>query len=1180
MSDGSETPASSSSSSSTSSGSSRHDSDFVVRLDLLRSVKVVDDGGEDGDDGATMASTSFSASSPNLSELRILGATTKADLATFFAGRADNHDDDDGSRGDSEEAFLVVRNALGNTGVVPLGFGTDANQGSGAARVTWFKNRWSRGSKTTTQVRLSDAKPMAWVVVASDKKRKAFVYAWDSLVSRRHRHALPAPLPRATKSFKWRGVALSRNGDAVAALCEDPVTTGADQAIEPQSLWVWTAASASWTEVAGRWSARHHLAFTEGGALVVLAPAEASRTRGDAQVSTVKLSLSRVPLGASVSAEGGIRREDLSARVDLRWDSPPTTKMEQLEESGRCIATVLSSSEECAVILSDNELGTRGIGRPPRALLEKHGNANVVAIAFVPTLVKAHLCCVTLLAGGLFCVFDGDGSFLSALGMENGLGRRVRFPPSLAQVDLGASQYLVCIVRDQIQIMSVRQGVFTEEEEGSSAGRLGRGSQGAKEASDPKDLYSGLLESLLVRATHGKTFETLLDDLEGTLVRLTTDLGASVVLPCLETMIVLLCEEEDYEAALWLLETSEGLLSGEREWWPRALTHLDWLNLWQILANSVFESLDQGGGENRAIDYHEIASALWKRLASGGFDSIVASQFTSASDAVFSGEGTEKEVLAGKILDADRAFVHGEVERGLDLYKEAGVEGLMSYIACCVHGQKMEECFEATYDLLCLGVETSSISEVHLGMVKEVCSELGSLLLDVHRPNEALDESRTFPSPLSWSTSHGSSISTSKDSKARRIPLDLNGLRYSLHGLDSNPSLALGIFVHSLDHTNVSLLLDASLIWDDLGQWRHTVCFLTACQNVFESYGKNEAAEHIGGQVMGYLQSKLEKKLLGHGFLDTLSLAEIVSLLRIFLLQSESPTKSRLFADMMSMLQNSLREEVAQMLLVSDLSAVKGLAERCSHLYQVLGAVCSVLVSVSRSFYDLQDVSYDAEGRVRVLGTSNADECYSETLSSVCENLFQVFMTVRSYALLAAQWRSWQSSSNAKERNEKMTDVILCLARILLSDSSVQKSQNAQKTVCWILEDFTPAEVIEDDPALLIMLETSIQKGQMTGPTRKLIERLVGKIDLDRESQGHAETARAYLDALKSDSAYCLQELFRQCSEAIGWTEGNIHEKEFEDEGLGTIHLLLLEPFPSCQAILTERMLTITNGHR
>ena len=79
---------------------------------------------------------------------------------------------------------------------------------------------------------------------------------------------------------------------------------------------------------------------------------------------------------------------------------------------------------------------------------------------------------------------------------------------------------------------------------------------------------------------------------------------------------------------------------------------------------------------------------------------------------------------------------------------------------------------------------------------------------------------------------------------------------------------------------------------------------------------------------MGYLQSKLEKKLLGHGFLDTLSLAEIVSLLRIFLLQSESPTKSRLFADMMSMLQNSLREEVAQMLLVSDLSAVKGLVER------------------------------------------------------------------------------------------------------------------------------------------------------------------------------------------------------------------------------------------------------------
>ena len=312
---------------------------------------------------------------------------------------------------------------------------------------------------------------------------------------------------------------------------------------------------------------------------------------------------------------------------------------------------------------------------------------------------------------------------------------------------------------------------------------------------------------------------------------------------------------------------------------------------------------------------------------------------------------------------------------------------------------------------------------------------------------------------------------------------------------------------------------------------------------------------------MGYLQSKLEKKLLGHGFLDTLSLAEIVSLLRIFLLQSESPTKSRLFADMMSMLQNSLREEVAQMLLVSDLSAVKGLAERCSHLYQVLGAVCSVLVSVSRSFYDLQDVSYDAEGRVRVLGTSNADEYYSEMLSSVYENLFQVFMTVRSYALLAAQWRSWQSSSNAKERNEKMTDVILCLARILLSDSSVQKSQNAQKTVCWILEDFTPAEVIENDPALLIMLETSIQKGQMTGPTRKLIERLVGKIDLDRESQGHAETARAYLDALKSDSAYCLQELFRQCSEAIGWTEGNIHEKEFEDEGLGTIHLSLLESF-------------------
>ena len=88
MSGGSETPASSSTSS--SSGHDSEDGDFVVRLDLLRSVKVVDDGGEDGDDGAaSMASTSFSASSPNLSELRILGSrdSNRCGRLVFGCGR-------------------------------------------------------------------------------------------------------------------------------------------------------------------------------------------------------------------------------------------------------------------------------------------------------------------------------------------------------------------------------------------------------------------------------------------------------------------------------------------------------------------------------------------------------------------------------------------------------------------------------------------------------------------------------------------------------------------------------------------------------------------------------------------------------------------------------------------------------------------------------------------------------------------------------------------------------------------------------------------------------------------------------------------------------------------------------------------------------------------------------------
>ncbi|UPQ98692.1 hypothetical protein HOP50_03g19980 [Chloropicon primus] len=1089
--------------------------------------------------------------------------------------------------GDRSDAFLVVRNAANSTGLVPLGLkghdasstSTSSSSSSSSVPVAWFLNRRKRGAKTSTQVRASDSRDgsTAHVAVASDNKRRCEVYDVAELSSASPRPSVTLPAPFPSKGFRWKTLRVSAAGDAVCALCLDDRASSSEPSPSP-SLWLWTRYSGQWNRVDvaqpvdDDGTNRVSLAFAEGRNKFVALSCRVS----PAAASPLLLERTEVDLKPSLdltgprNLAGGSMGRTSRAEVDLPRGFAPASKVQALDARGSLFAVAVSCERDFAVLVLDEGLGTRGVGLPPPSLAS---DLLVVAVTVFDLPSASTVGVATLCRGGLFCVFDDRGRLLRVLQTQPCMTTGST-PPSLAPLHFGGQQYIACAANDgEVRVLGVQSGdPGTDEEDDDWEAEVEEDLEAEEEerrkgSKAAEEVYFDFLESLLTVSSYGKPFDTLLGDFEGVLTTLGSKLGPRLVLNSLHDMILTLCEEEEHLASLWLLEAAEGLGNREERDWSRGLTSLDWLNLWQILANSVFESLEQRGDGEGARDggfYHEVASALWKRLASSGFDSLAKSQFDAANDGVFGGQGD----LAGMILDADRAFVHGDLHKSLALYREAGAEASLSHIACCIHSDMAEECLEATYSLLCVGEEGGimppGLSQGELRSMKaEACSELGRLLIEAHRPsqNDAAG-GVTFPSPLSWSTrgGHGHEGTT-----CRRLSLDWNKLRESLKkGRAASPSLALGLFLHSLQASKVSMLVDASLLWDYLGHWRRAVCLLKACGRVFKSYGKDKAAEHIGRETVLYLKSKLEGKL---GDLDVLldgnSLGEFDSIFRTFLLLPESATKSETFGVLMKKLQASVNKEIAKSLSVIDLRSLQGLGETCTRLYKLVGALCSVLVSISRPVYSLEDLSYGENGVLQVSGATNVgDECY-ESLSSAYEDMIQLSRTIRSYALLALQWQSWQSSASAKERKEFMKETVLCLALILSSDpgSAAQRSQKVQKMACWILKEFISAEVFQEDPALVSLVKNSIPMGCMTGPTRKALESISGEAGLDTENL--EEEAEAYMDILQSDSAAYVHDLFGICSEAIAWTETNIDDKSFDDEGLSLIHLALLEGFAS-----------------
>ena len=1125
-----------------------------MQLQFVKSIRLVSQG--DDDENA-------------LRGLEIVSTSTSVDLARFFASTQRTKAQQAALNNrlvpasleglsDGADAFLVVRNGLGSTGMLPLGMGTSKFAGLDC-QVTWFMNRRKRGPKTTTQLRLSD-KSAAWIAIASDKKKKTLVYPVKGLLASRHQLALHAPY--AAKGFKWKTLGVSRSGKAVLALCE--VAHGNQQ----DSLWLWAPEATEWREldVAG---ASPEFVFTADEKLVLLT----STFECSQEVASVELSLLTVDFNSNNSnrPESGA----LSSKVEAPCTFEPKRKVQILDESGHYIATALSSEREFLLLISDRRLVTTGEAHSPEEILAKYGNASAVSLSFVPLSQSRpdHPCVALLLECGLFCIYDLEGKRLATLDIEVDVHGGPC--PSITSIEFKGDNFLVFAARDEVHILRVQE--FAERGESPPSPQSSK--EEVKEA-EARELFLNLLESLLIQSSYGKAFEELTEKLREVLGNLVSELGPASVLPALEDMTTVLCEEEEYMAALWLLENSEELISSEKAY-AEIHSPLDFLNLWQILANTVFETLDQEeDGEDHEC-YHKIASALWKRLAFSGLDSLVASQFPAAEDEVFAAKNQDDGRLASSILDADRAFIHGDIDSSLALYKEAGYAAITSYVACCIHAYKMSDCLDAIHSLLCAsaGIEDNGTWDDNLGrphqeMVREVCAQLGALLLAVHRFDTGADVMDTFPSPLSWTIgSETSSKGVEHSKNTRRLPLDWYELKDSAkQGPASEPGLALGLFMHSLNDAQVDQLVDASLLWDELGDWRRAVCLLKSCCDVYKSYGKVDAADYIAEKTIHFVKEKIIAKVRHSDYLSSESLIEVACLVKILLLEQRPEVLSPVINDVLEALQSSLRGALIDSLALVDLRSLRELSGNCSRLQNTLGPLFFILVLLSKPFTKLEGVSYNlgekqsADIEVLVSGKDRGQSIDSFTM--VYENFFQMFMILRSYSMLAVQWGNWQSSGDLEERKEYIKELVLCLALTLSIDPKhfVQKSQNVQKMACWILQEFVPLNVLDDDPALVSLIEKSIPKQQTTGPTKKLIENLSQNLALNLEEESLAKSADSYIEILRSDSLSCLQDLLELCSDAMAEVEKDpklkgIQEKVYEDDGLSALQSSILGSF-------------------
>ena len=1072
-------------------------------------------------------------------DLHVVSITASKELAWFFASSQRRP-----SRASwlvpRAECFVLIRSGRGCVGVVPLlaaDLKAEAEQESlptsskskstvdpalaSSGRVLWLHDRHGlqRGPKTTSIVAVSGPQPDACVAVASDNRRRIALYDRSGLTDAKPNATVDSPLGSA-KAFRWHDVAVSPAGDAVAAVCS---CEGQEQA-----LWLWARSAGDDQRGEGRWQ-------RVGGA-----SSPAMRVGAGGGLVAVEARVEEGGTAALVRTEVGPSQRPAVQEAKLEGFGGAARALAALSDGGDRaavgIAGVAVPEAGVAVYVLDRRLEV------VTEITSVGGDSNpgpIVALCFVP---GGQGRVATLCEGGRALVHDAETGELAA--RCDDLGATFGFA-TLHPAVWGETVGLACGGGDgSVAVLSAR-GERAREGDGESESEGGLGATEEEEeeemvvvggeAGDPT--WSGLVGSLMAEGDGEGDLPYLAEDLRGLLAKLPPGRGA---LSSLRRVAGSLCREGLHLRAAWVLEVAEA--SGEL---GGALANVDWLGLWERVANSAFERAEAEGAEPSR--YQPLADALWKRLRASGLAPLVKPQIEAARSRSGRGHGTE---ASAALVEADRSFVLGDLDGSLALYASCGPAASLSTIACCVHARRLDEALQAAHDLLLAAEEDKSL----VAEVREACSELGTLLLDL-QPDKGVgcsdpaDRSDLkikifFPSPVSWRAGD----------QNRRLALDRHEL---LRGHDHNgrmggePSvaLALGLQCHALEPSALARgLEDAADVWDRAGHWKRACSLLESGARVMRQQGRpGDAASCEDG--MASLVERRAAAMVGEGATTNPQLApDLIQALAALRRRPEAYSRALRVA------LGAARAQIAGWCEIGDLGRLKALERGSKMAQEALGATLAALVAAAEPGLEVAGATLEEDWSVRVEVRGGGPS--QEAARTALEEWVALASAARPYALLSLQWKQWQSSADASERRDCMREYALLLGLSLASDPEglLRRPRDAQREACWVLRDLVSPEVVAEDPALVSLLAMCAGEDRLTGPTRRALLEMMASTGAEGDQEDYEEEAGYYLDVLRSDAETHVEELADICRSALRAADGGGGHKAGQvDEAIRSI---------------------------
>ena len=1072
-------------------------------------------------------------------DLHVVSITASKELAWFFASSQRRP-----SRASwlvpRAECFVLIRSGRGCVGVVPLlaaDLKAEAEQESlptsskskstvdpalaSSGRVLWLHDRHGlqRGPKTTSIVAVSGPQPDACVAVASDNRRRIALYDRSGLTDAKPNATADSPLGSA-KAFRWHDVAVSPAGDAVAAVCS---CEGQEQA-----LWLWARSAGDDQRGEGRWQ-------RVGGA-----SSPAMRVGAGGGLVAVEARVEEGGTAALVRTEVGPSQRPAVQEAKLEGFGGAARALAALSDGGDRaavgIAGVAVPEAGVAVYVLDRRLEV------VTEITSVGGDSNpgpIVALCFVP---GGQGRVATLCEGGRALVHDAETGELAA--RCDDLGATFGFA-TLHPAVWGETVGLACGGGDgSVAVLSAR-GERAREGDGESESEGGLGATEEEEeeemvvvggeAGDPT--WSGLVGSLMAEGDGEGDLPYLAEDLRGLLAKLPPGRGA---LSSLRRVAGSLCREGLHLRAAWVLEVAEA--SGEL---GGALANVDWLGLWERVANSAFERAEAEGAEPSR--YQPLADALWKRLRASGLAPLVKPQIEAARSRSGRGHGTE---ASAALVEADRSFVLGDLDGSLALYASCGPAASLSTIACCVHARRLDEALQAAHDLLLAAEEDKSL----VAEVREACSELGTLLLDL-QPDKGVgcsdpaDRSDLkikifFPSPVSWRAGD----------QNRRLALDRHEL---LRGHDHNgrmggePSvaLALGLQCHALEPSALARgLEDAADVWDRAGHWKRACSLLESGARVMRQQGRpGDAASCEDG--MASLVERRAAAMVGEGATTNPQLApDLIQALAALRRRPEAYSRALRVA------LGAARAQIAGWCEIGDLGRLKALERGSKMAQEALGATLAALVAAAEPGLEVAGATLEEDWSVRVEVRGGGPS--QEAARTALEEWVALASAARPYALLSLQWKQWQSSADASERRDCMREYALLLGLSLASDPEglLRRPRDAQREACWVLRDLVSPEVVAEDPALVSLLAMCAGEDRLTGPTRRALLEMMASTGAEGDQEDYEEEAGYYLDVLRSDAETHVEELADICRSALRAADGGGGHKAGQvDEAIRSI---------------------------